>query len=102
MHFSYFKQLCVFRKPKDDPYVIGSSKIEHITIAVLNTGEVAYDACVRVHIAGANVLKPGGCVYEISTDGDRLKCEPAKPIWTSEIWVCNLDRSNSVLSPNKF
>ena len=57
-----------------------------------NTGEVAYDPCVRMHIVGANVLKPGGCVYETLTDdGDRLKCEPSKPIRTNEKWVSHFE-----------
>ncbi|KAJ8725875.1 hypothetical protein PYW08_004058 [Mythimna loreyi] len=72
----------------NDTYVVGSSENETISITVYNDGDVAYRACVRVHIIGVNVLTiPSGCAYESLTDRIGVVCKPPEPILTNKTWT---------------
>ncbi|CAH0604911.1 unnamed protein product [Chrysodeixis includens] len=65
-------------------YIIGSSKTESFSVTVSNTGEVAYDACLRLRITGTVVFQTSSaCVAE--TNGTLL-CTPAKPIANNATW----------------
>ncbi|KAJ8725873.1 hypothetical protein PYW08_004056 [Mythimna loreyi] len=69
-------------------YIAGSSENETIRITVYNDGDVAYRACVRVHIIGVNVLTiPSGCAYESLTDRIGVVCKPSEPILTNKTWT---------------
>ncbi|KAJ8725874.1 hypothetical protein PYW08_004057 [Mythimna loreyi] len=92
----------------NDTYVVGSSENETISITVYNDGDVAYRACVRVHIIGVNVLTiPSGCAYESLTDRIGVVCKPPEPILTNKTWtidqivlqmtqLTNLDKNVSI------
>ncbi|KAJ8722469.1 hypothetical protein PYW07_003649 [Mythimna separata] len=66
------------------PYTIGSSLTETMSVTVTNSGDVAYASCVRIHIVGTNIFKPANCMYEASSGGDQLRCEPSKPLWNGD------------------
>ncbi|XP_026747582.1 integrin alpha-8-like [Trichoplusia ni] len=67
-----------------EDYKIGSSKRETFSVNVTNTGEVAYDACLRLRITGTVVFQHSpACVTE--TNGTLL-CTPAKPIANNAEW----------------
>ncbi|CAH1645882.1 unnamed protein product [Spodoptera littoralis] len=68
---------------KNKAYIIGSTKTEHISLSMVNTGEVAYDLCLRVEILGTRVLKyPPAC----QANGTSLLCMPPTPIRSGDKW----------------
>ncbi|KAJ8722465.1 hypothetical protein PYW07_003645 [Mythimna separata] len=74
-----------------DPYVIGSSEKETMSITVYNSGDKAYAACVRIYIIGVNMLTiPTGCAFESLADRIGLVCKPSRPILTNKTW--NIDQ----------
>ncbi|XP_050559246.1 integrin alpha-PS4 isoform X1 [Spodoptera frugiperda] len=68
---------------KDNKYIIDSTKTEHISVSMVNNGEVAYDTCLRVEISGTRVLRyPPAC----QTNGTSLLCMPITPIRHGNKW----------------
>ncbi|XP_068629808.1 integrin alpha-PS4-like [Battus philenor] len=65
------------------PYIIGSSDTENIYMNVKNSGETAYNACVRVHLGSVRALYASECRRD---EGTTLICEPGRMLRTNEFW----------------
>ncbi|XP_045542805.1 integrin alpha-PS3 [Papilio machaon] len=64
------------------PYTVGSTDTESINLIMINSGETAYNACLRVRISSARVLLAPGC----TRDEHDLICEPGTPLKQNETW----------------
>ncbi|XP_013145963.1 PREDICTED: integrin alpha-PS4-like [Papilio polytes] len=64
------------------PYTVGSTDTESISLSMSNSGETAYNACLRVHVDAARVLLAPACTRQQHT----LICEPMTPIKQNETW----------------
>ncbi|XP_013180724.1 PREDICTED: integrin alpha-PS4-like [Papilio xuthus] len=64
------------------PYIVGSTDTESINLSMINSGETAYNACLRVRVSSARVLLAPGC----TRDEHDLICEPGTPLKQNATW----------------
>ncbi|KPJ05055.1 Integrin alpha-PS3 [Papilio xuthus] len=65
------------------PYIVGSTDTENINLSMINSGETAYNACLRVRVSSARVLLAPGC----TRDEHDLICEPGTPLKQNATWA---------------
>ncbi|XP_023934836.1 integrin alpha-4 [Bicyclus anynana] len=68
------------------PYVVGSSNAEEVSLKVLNSGDTAYSSCAEVIVQNAHVSRlPPDCTIRAASD--TLLCKPKRPILKDHEWM---------------